>query len=88
MFEAEQFLTEILGARHVIRRGDELVHSCLLREHEHDIESPGASLNQEKLLTRAERKQERQDREGCQRLHGMIVPHSSVHFKPYPGAGG
>ena len=50
MFEAEQFLTEILGARHVIRRGDELVHSCLLREHEHDIESPGASLNQEKLL--------------------------------------
>jgi len=49
-FEAEQFLTEVLGARHVTRRGDELVHPCLLREHEHDAETPGASLNQEKLL--------------------------------------
>jgi Toprim domain-containing protein len=51
-FEAEQFLTETLGAQRVIRRGDELVHACLLPwgPHEKDGKEPGASLNSEKLL--------------------------------------
>lgn len=49
-FEAEQFLTEVLGAKHVVHRGHELVHACLLRQHEHDVQTPGASLNEDKLL--------------------------------------
>lgn len=51
-FEAESFLRDVLGARHVTTRGDELIHACLLPfgGHEHDDKMPGASLNADKLL--------------------------------------
>lgn len=51
-FAAETFLTDILGAKNIQRRGDELIHACLLPygNHANDYKSPGASLNSEKLL--------------------------------------
>ena len=49
-FQAEAFLVEVLGADVVQRRGDELIHPCLIMPHEHDSTEPGASLHVDKLL--------------------------------------
>lgn len=49
-FAAEAYLRDVLGARNIKAKGDEITHACLLLEHEHDYNNPGASLNAEKLL--------------------------------------
>lgn len=49
-FAAERFLTEVLGAKNIRIKGDEITHACLFISHSNDHKEPGASLNAEKLL--------------------------------------
>jgi len=51
-FQAEIFLSDVLGATNISQNGDELIHSCLLPFglHKNGDRNPSASLNVSKLL--------------------------------------
>lgn len=51
-FEPEEFLQDTLGAKNIVHRGDELIHSCLLPFglHRNGDRNPSASFNVDKLV--------------------------------------